>query len=100
MDQLQQLKSMTTLVPDTGDIKAIRQYVPTDATTNPSLILAAAQKPEYQYLIKKAIGDSAHIVADQETVLTHILDQLFINFGLEILKIVPGRVSTEVDARL
>jgi transaldolase len=100
MDQLQQLKAMTTIVADTGDIEAIRQFIPTDATTNPSLILAAAQKPEYQYLIKKAITDSAHIVADQDTVLTHILDQIFVNFGLEILKIVPGRVSTEVDARL
>lgn len=100
MNQLEQLKKMTTIVADTGDIEAIRLFVPTDATTNPSLILAAAQNPEYRYLLEKAVKDTNHIVSSKKDRLEAILDHAFINFGLEILKIVPGRVSTEVDARL
>lgn len=100
MDQLHQLKSMSTIVADTGDIEAIREFIPTDATTNPSLILAACQNPAYRYLIDKAVKDSEHLVASKEARLELILDQVFINFGLEILKIIPGRISTEVDARL
>ncbi|MBS0655128.1 MAG: transaldolase, partial [Verrucomicrobia bacterium] len=98
--QLEQLKSMTKIVADTGDIEAIRQFVPTDATTNPTLILSAAQKPEYRYLIEKAIKDTKSLGLSEEKWLDVALEQVFVNFGLEILKIVPGRVSTEVDARL
>lgn len=99
MSQLEQLKKMTTVVADTGDIEAIREYRPTDATTNPSLIYAAAQKPEYRYLIEKAIKDAPG--SGQNEYHRHqILDNIFVNFGLEILKLIPGRVSTEVDARL
>lgn len=100
MDQLQQLKTMSTIVADTGDIEAIREFIPTDATTNPSLIFAAAQKPEYRSLIDKAVRDSENSAYSKEARLSYILDQVFVNFGHEILKIIPGRVSTEVDARL
>lgn len=100
MDQLTQLKAFSTIVADTGDIQAIREYIPTDATTNPSLILASAQKPEYRYLIEKAIADSKNFVGSSDAHESHILDLVFVNFGLEILKIIPGRVSTEIDARL
>ena len=101
MDQLEQLKAMTTVVCDTGDIESISAFRPTDATTNPTLILAAAQKPEYKQLIEKTIRDTAHIaVPTNEARSNLILDQLFVNFGTEILKLVPGRVSTEVDAHL
>ncbi len=100
MDQLHQLKEFSTIVADTGDIEAVRQYVPTDATTNPSLLLASASKPEYRHLIEKAIDDNRNHPGTKEAQLEAILDQAFVNFGLEILKIIPGRVSTEVDARL
>ena len=100
MTQLKQLTSMTTIVADTGDIEAIREFIPTDATTNPSLVLASAQKPEYKYLIDKAVRDCENLVCSKEEKLNAILDKTYINFGLEILKIIPGRVSTEVDARL
>lgn len=100
MSQLDQLKSMTTVVADTGDIEAIREFLPTDATTNPSLIFAAAQKPEYRHLIQKAIRDVPKSSHSPEARHSLLLDHIFVNFGLEILKIVPGRVSTEVDARL
>lgn len=98
--QLDQLKAMTTVVVDTGDIDAIKQYTPTDATTNPSLILAAVQKPQYKHLLDDAIayGKNQGKTADEQRVLT--MDKLFVNFGIEILKLIPGRVSTEVDARL
>jgi transaldolase len=96
-NQLEQLKKLTTVVADTGDFETLKQYQPTDSTTNPSLILAASQQPKYAHLLDEAIryGKSKN----QDT-LCHILDKIFVNFGLEILKIVPGRVSTEVDARL
>ncbi len=100
MDQLEQLKKMTTIVADTGDIEAMRTFLPQDATTNPTLILKAAQKPEYQYLINKAIKDTENITYSKEARKQALLDQLFVNFGSEILKIVPGRISTEVDAHL
>ncbi len=100
-NQLEKLKTMTTVVSDTGDIDSIRAYLPTDATTNPTLIYAAAQKPEYRHLIEKAIKDteSMHAASKSER-RDALLDQIFVNFGLEILKIIPGRVSTEVDAHL
>ncbi len=99
-NKLESLKKVTTVVSDTGDIHAIQQFAPQDATTNPSLILAASQEEAYQFLIDEAVrfGLSKH--ADEKLTLTHIMDKLFVNFGCEILKIVPGRVSTEVDARL
>ncbi|MCJ8347412.1 transaldolase [bacterium] len=93
ISKLDQLKKMTTIVIDTGDIQAIQQYKPTDATTNPSLIFQAAQMDEYQNLVDSAI-------ADGDKKIEKIMDKLAVSFGVEILKIVPGRVSTEVDARL
>ncbi len=94
MNKLDQLKTMTTVVADTGDIHSIEAYKPQDATTNPSLIMAAAEEEKYQHLVKEAI---AYAKSKGKTVM---MDKLFVNFGAEILKIVPGRVSTEVDARL
>lgn len=100
MNKLEQIRKMTTIVVDTGDIEAIKKYAPTDATTNPSLILAASQKPQYRHLIDEAVayGKSKGKTAKEQ--LRIAMDKLFVNFGLEILKLIPGRVSTEVDARL
>lgn len=97
---LEQLKSFTTIVADTGDIEAIKRYQPQDATTNPSLILKAAQIPDYGHLIDNAItwAQSQSDVIEQQ--LEDAGDKLAVNIGVEILKIVPGRISTEVDARL
>ncbi len=100
MSKLDQLKEMTTVVADTGEINAIKQYTPTDATTNPSLIYAATQLPDYQSLIEEALTYGRKKGATAEERLDHTMDKLTTNFGTEILKIVPGRVSTEVDARL
>jgi transaldolase len=98
--RLNQLKKMTTVVSDTGDIEAIAQYHPTDATTNPSLILAATKKPEYQSLIDEAVEFGKANAKSKADQLTLTMDKLFVNFGVAILKLIPGRVSTEVDARL
>ena len=97
---LDQLKQFTTVVADTGDFESMRQYKPQDATTNPSLILAAAQKPEYKHLIDQAVaeGKAGKLTGAKRVEAT--IDRVLILFGTEILKIVPGRVSTEVDARL
>lgn len=95
MNELEQLRQFTTVVADTGDFQLMRQYTPQDATTNPSLILKAVQKPEYRPLLEQAVRDH-HGTAG----LDAVMDQLLIAFGCEILAIVPGRVSTEVDARL
>ena len=97
--QLDQLKTFTTVVADTGDFATLKQFAPQDATTNPSLILKAAQMPEYHYLVEKAATD-AKAKASGDELLHRVLDDLTILFGLEILKIVPGRVSTETDANL
>ncbi|MFM2079954.1 MAG: hypothetical protein RLZZ124_680, partial [Cyanobacteriota bacterium] len=100
---LDQLAAMTVVVADTGDIDAIRQFTPRDATTNPSLILAAAQIPAYQNLIDSALRESREVcgsAAAAEEVVREALDEICVIFGREILRIVPGRVSTEVDARL
>ncbi|MFO0015618.1 MAG: transaldolase [Synechococcaceae cyanobacterium] len=100
---LDQLASMTVVVADTGDIEAIRQFTPRDATTNPSLILAAAQIPTYQELIDRSLHESRQLLgpeASAEDVVAEALDEISVTFGKEILRIVPGRVSTEVDARL
>jgi transaldolase len=91
---LDQLKQYTTVVADTGDFQQLAQYKPQDATTNPSLVLKAVQKDEYKPLLEKTVRDHA------SKPVSAIIDNLLIAFGTEILKIVPGRVSTEVDARL
>lgn len=97
---LAQLKSFTTIVADTGDIEAIKRYQPEDATTNPSLILKAAQIPEYASLIDNAIAWAKTQSNDQAQQIEDAGDKLAVNIGIEILKLVPGRISTEVDARL
>jgi len=100
---LDQLAAMTVVVADTGDIDAIKQFTPRDATTNPSLILAATQIPTYQNLIDRSLQESRQAMgpgASAEEVVCEALDEICVTFGKEILKIVPGRVSTEVDARL
>ena len=100
---LDQLAAMTVVVADTGDLEAIRQFTPRDATTNPSLILAAAQIPAYQDLIDRSLRESRAAIgsgAGADAVVSEALDEISVTFGKEILKIVPGRVSTEVDARL
>lgn len=97
---LEQLKQFTTVVADTGDIKAIGQYKPTDATTNPSLLYAAAQMPQYASLFDDAIAYGKGHSDKLDEQVEAAIDKLYVNFGVEILKIVPGRVSTEVDARL
>jgi transaldolase len=100
MNQLEQLKQITTVVADTGDFESMKIYQPQDATTNPSLILQAAAKPEYRHLVERAVSECQSSSATGTAPLDAILDRILILFGLEILKIVPGRVSTEVDARL
>lgn len=94
MNQLEQLKQFTTVVADTGDFQSIKQFTPQDATTNPSLILKAVQKPEYKPLLEQAIKDHPELSTGD------IIDRVLVAFGMEILKIIPGRVSTEVDAAL
>jgi transaldolase len=94
MNQLEQLKQFTTVVADTGDFQSIKAYAPRDATTNPSLILKAVQKPEYRPLLEKAIADFPKASTNE------VIDRLLIAFGVEILKLIPGRVSTEIDAAL
>ena len=94
MNQLDQLKQFTTVVADTGNFKQLAQFAPRDATTNPSLILKAVQQPDYAPLLASTVA------AHRGAALDHIVDQVLVRFGLEILKVVPGRVSTEVDARL
>ncbi len=101
MSCLEQLKSMTTVVADTGELNAIKKYMPTDATTNPTLIFKATQMPEYQGLVDEAIIYGLNKGGtDRAQVVSKTVDKLFVNFGHEILKIVPRYVSTEVDARL
>jgi transaldolase len=92
--QLDQLKQFTTVVADTGNFKQLAQYAPRDATTNPSLILKAVQQPEYAPLLAETVA------AHNGAALADVVDHVLVRFGLEILKVVPGRVSTEVDARL
>jgi transaldolase len=94
MNQLDALKQFTTVVADTGDFKQLAQFQPQDATTNPSLILKAVQKTEYQPLMKDAVARFGHLPMDE------VIDRLLVRFGCEILSLIPGRVSTEVDARL
>src|SRR3954463_11466658 len=93
--QLDQLKRFTRVVADTGDFATLKEYAPQDATTNPSLILKVAQMPAYKHLLEKAIADTRASGATGKAQVSQIVDQLLVLFGLEILKIVPGRVSTE-----
>jgi len=98
MTQLDQLKQFTTVVADSGDFATLKQYAPQDATTNPSLILKAAQMPDYASVVEKAISDAKQGGAAGKLLLDQVMDGLLIAFGVEILRIVPGRVSTETDA--
>lgn len=100
VNQLEQLRQLTTVVADTGDFESMRIYRPQDATTNPSLILQAAGKPEYRHLLEKAVADAKAGGCGGDFLVEAAMDRILVLFGLEILKIVPGRVSTEVDARL
>src|SRR5258706_479377 len=95
LSQLDQLKQFTRVVADTGDFASMKEYAPQDATTNPSLILKAAALPAYAHLLDQAVKDAGTAATTGQ-----IIDRLLVLFGQEILKIVPGRVSTEVDARL
>ena len=97
---LEQLKKFTTVVADTGDFASMKAYAPQDATTNPTLIEKAVEMPAYQGLLEKAVAEGKGGVGSKEVRARAIIDQLLTLFGREILKIVPGRVSTEVDARL
>lgn len=97
-NKLEQLKQFTDVVADTGDIEAIRQYQPLDATTNPSLLYKAAQMEQYKPLLEQSIA--AAKAAGSSDIIASACDHLSVNIGLEILNIVPGRISTEVDARL
>ena len=98
MNQLDGIKQFTTVVADSGDIESIRHYQPQDATTNPSLLLKAAGLAQYSHLIDDAIAWGKKRGKTQEQQVAEASDKLAVNFGAEILKIVPGRVSTEVDA--
>jgi len=100
MSVLDQLKAVTTIVADTGDFEAIKQFLPTDATTNPSLILAASKIEKYEKIIDQAIDYAKKHADNIDDQVTEAIDQVFVLFGREILNVIPGRVSTEVDARL
>jgi transaldolase len=100
MNLLDSLKRYTTVVADTGDFEAIAEYQPRDATTNPSLIYQAVQKPQYEHLVEDALELAIRFPGDRAARTDAFMDKLLVNFGCEILKIVPGRVSTEVDAAL
>lgn len=100
MNQLDQLKQFTTVVADTGDFESIRQFSPQDATTNPSLIYKAVTQPEYAPLLDQAVAERKGADLPREELICDIIDDLLTIFGQKILQIVPGRVSTEVDARL
>ena len=97
---LDQLKSMTTIVADTGDVEAIKTVKPVDATTNPSLLLKASTLPQYAHLIDESIAHAKKLGGSKEVKIENAADKLAVLIGLEITKVVPGRISTEVDARL
>ena len=99
-NHLDQLKKFTTVVADTGDFASMEEYQPQDATTNPSLILQAAGKAEYKHLVEQAVEEHRGSDLTGNALIESVIDRILILFGVEILKIVPGRVSTEVDARL
>ena len=100
LSQLDQLRKFTVVVADTGDFESIKEFKPRDATTNPSLIYAATQKEQYFHLLDEVIAERKKSGLSGPAQIEDIIDRLLVKFGLEILKIVPGRVSTETDARL
>src|ERR1700736_217662 len=100
LSQLEQLKKFTIVVADTGDFESIKEFKPRDATTNPSLIYAAAQKEQYSHLLDEVLANRKKSGLTGAAQIEDIMDHLLVQFGCEILKIVPGRVSTETDARL
>ena len=100
MTLLESLKKYTTVVADTGDIEAIARHRPQDATTNPSLLFHAAQMPVYRHLVEEAAELAQERGGSHEEMAEEFIDRLFVLFGCEILKVVPGRVSTEVAASL
>src|SRR5512132_2345742 len=100
LNQLEQLKKFTKVVADTADFESIKDFKPEDATTNPSLVYAATQKPEYSHLVEEVIADRKKSGLKGHAQIEDICDHLLVQFGTDILKIVPGRVSTETDARL
>ena len=100
LSQLDQLKKFTKVVADTGDFETMREFKPQDATTNPSLILQAATKPHYSYILDKVLADRKGSGLTGHAQIEDVIDHVLVAFGLEILQIVPGRVSTETDARL
>ncbi len=100
MTLLESLKKMTVIVADTGDLEAIAKHRPQDATTNPSLLLKVAQQPQYRAVVDEALKYAASQPTDEAGRTTAFMEKLFVNFGQEILKLIPGRVSTEVDAKL
>jgi len=100
MNQLEQLKQFTRVVADTGDFQSIKAYTPIDATTNPSLILKAASSPDYRQVLERAVSEALRSPLQGDELISHALDVVAVAFGREILAIIPGRVSTEVDARL
>jgi transaldolase len=99
-NSLEQLKKYTTVVADTGDFESMRKYKPQDSTTNPSLLFTAVGMPQYKHLVDEAIEYGKQHGGTHEEKVSLAMDKLAVNFGVEILKIVPGRVSTELDARL
>ena len=99
LSQLDQLKQYTTVVADTGDFNSMREFKPQDATTNPSLILQASSKPEYRHILEQAAQDINKTGLSGKERIESLMDRVLVLFGMEILKVVPGRVSTEVDAR-
>src|SRR5215475_1058151 len=98
--KLEQLRAMTVVVADTGDIEAVRRLKPQDCTTNPTLLLKAVENPAYAHLIDEAVAWGHGQVGDQDAVAAAVCDRLAVSFGAELANIVPGRVSTEVDAEL
>jgi transaldolase len=100
MSQLDQLKQFTTVVADTGDFQTIKEFAPQDATTNPTLILKAVEKDEYASLADKAVASCRDSGLSGQALVDAVASELLVLFGIEILNIIPGRVSTEVDARL
>src|SRR5690242_3419603 len=100
LNQLDQLKRFTKVVADTADFESMKQFKPQDATTNPSLVYAAAQKPEYSQLVGEVLTDRKKSGLTRHAQIEDICDHLLVQFGCDILQIVPGRVSTETDARL
>src|SRR5438093_5702423 len=99
LNQLEQIKKFTKVVADTGDFESIKDFKPQDATTNPSLIYAATQKPQYVHLLDEVVADRKNSGLSGSAQIEDIIEHLLVKFGCEMLKIVPGRVSTETDAR-